>query len=424
MEDDSFRARVEKAFGPLASSSSRSPSWSLTDGEVEKREWRRHAAPSARDDDDLTPCSSSFRALFSNKSRFNRRKFEQDLDDDDDDDDDGPSRGRSRPSDDGTDDWDIRSSIGLDRTLDNEAKEDEYDKVAEGREDAGERLYMKDVANHGPYLNSHNLLPGSVHDTTKDPRANHFAARIRLKEDEIEACTFGSNQMNDESMPKVEEIVMQPSEDVGKLRPILKRKDNSATSKGNKHVRFDPGCKDNYEETLEKSLDFFRDSSSVETVVSGDDCPSARNRPGVPDYLLNPSKYTHYTFDSANEVDDKSNSQAFLDFLKLVNRSNPNEFRSQLEDESADLPKSITFIPRKKGSNAAAPVDRSTGTKPNHGDGSSQSAIPHSIAAQGTEVSVMEDDQETSATDVSASFHKPSRRYRTRTREKSDDSVL
>ncbi|THG03296.1 hypothetical protein TEA_023227 [Camellia sinensis var. sinensis] len=59
--DNTFRARVQKIFGSLSSSSSSlSPPWSLTDGEVEKREWRQ---PSSAKDDDQTPISFSFNGL-------------------------------------------------------------------------------------------------------------------------------------------------------------------------------------------------------------------------------------------------------------------------------------------------------------------------------------------------------------------------
>ncbi|KAL7197907.1 hypothetical protein ACSBR2_020434 [Camellia fascicularis] len=49
-----------RSSGLLSSSSSLSPPWSLTDGEVEKREWRR---PSSAKDDDQTPISFSFDGL-------------------------------------------------------------------------------------------------------------------------------------------------------------------------------------------------------------------------------------------------------------------------------------------------------------------------------------------------------------------------
>ncbi|MCL0296521.1 hypothetical protein M2T30_28705, partial [Escherichia coli] len=40
-----------------------------------------------------------------------------------------------------------------------------------------------EIANHGPFLNSQNVLHGS----NKDPRANFLAAKLRLKEDDAEA---------------------------------------------------------------------------------------------------------------------------------------------------------------------------------------------------------------------------------------------
>ncbi|GMP53669.1 hypothetical protein CsSME_00019066 [Camellia sinensis var. sinensis] len=59
--DNTFRARVQKVFGSLSSSSSTlSTPWSLTDCEVEKREWRR---PSSAKDDDQIPISFSFDGL-------------------------------------------------------------------------------------------------------------------------------------------------------------------------------------------------------------------------------------------------------------------------------------------------------------------------------------------------------------------------
>ncbi|CAL5352024.1 unnamed protein product [Camellia sinensis] len=132
--DNTFRARVQKIFGPFSSSSSSSssslsPPWSVIDDEVEKREWRR---PSSAKDDDQTPISFSFDGLFTRNTR--RQHDLQDINDYDD------QLGGGRHSSeyvkgDGRDEWEIRSSIGLDSTLDNEVQEeeDEYDKVAEGR---------------------------------------------------------------------------------------------------------------------------------------------------------------------------------------------------------------------------------------------------------------------------------------------------
>lgn len=104
MDDESFRARVHKVFGCLPSSSP-SPSasvWSLSDDDVEKNEWNRSSLKQGKDDDDHNLCSSSYDGLFKQK----RRNMLENLIDDD-----GSSF---------DDVWEIRSSIGLDSTLDNE----------------------------------------------------------------------------------------------------------------------------------------------------------------------------------------------------------------------------------------------------------------------------------------------------------------
>ncbi|KAF3662646.1 hypothetical protein FXO38_11061 [Capsicum annuum] len=112
MDDDSFRARVHKVFGSLSSSSSPpSPSasvWYLTDEDVEKKEWNRSALKQGKDDDDHNLCSSSYDGLFKQKRRNMTQGLESVIEDLNDD------------GSDLNDVWEIRSSIGLDSTLDNE----------------------------------------------------------------------------------------------------------------------------------------------------------------------------------------------------------------------------------------------------------------------------------------------------------------
>ena len=105
--DNSFRDRVQKAFGSL--SASQSP-WSLADGEVEKREWNRSRA---LDDDGEgePPYSSSFNGGLEVEI--------EDLGEENDDDDDEENGGKFGDGAD-RDEWEIRSSIGMDCTLDNE----------------------------------------------------------------------------------------------------------------------------------------------------------------------------------------------------------------------------------------------------------------------------------------------------------------
>ena len=118
--DGSFRVRVEKIFGSLSSApapSAASP-WSLSDDAVEKREWRCEDkdASSSRDE---TSYSSSFDGLFPKKKKDRRqRSARRDLGDDDVDGDDDYEDDGSRDMD--SEEWEIRSSIGLDNTLYNE----------------------------------------------------------------------------------------------------------------------------------------------------------------------------------------------------------------------------------------------------------------------------------------------------------------
>lgn len=128
--DDSFRVRVEKIFGSLTSSSSNQPRssirstlWSLTDDEVERREWKRGTGAAASDREEI-PCASLFDELKNDRRRrrrnHRRNELEDDLDDDEDEDDES-NRSR-RGGEDDLEEWEIRSCIGLDPTLDNEVK--------------------------------------------------------------------------------------------------------------------------------------------------------------------------------------------------------------------------------------------------------------------------------------------------------------
>lgn len=123
--DDSFRLRVEKVFGSLASSPSsslKSSLWSITDDEVERKEWRRSSSETSGRDE--MPCSSSFDEYLKKDRGISRRtNFGQDeldgLDEADDDRDEELDGLFGRGQDD-RDEWSVRSSIGLDCTLDYE----------------------------------------------------------------------------------------------------------------------------------------------------------------------------------------------------------------------------------------------------------------------------------------------------------------
>jgi len=115
--DEDFQSRVAKIFGSLPfsrpssskfSTSSSAPAsrqqsgsvWTLSDTEVEKREWKRDSY-----DRDEIPCASSFDELLKQQ-----KPSEDDLKDID-----------CGEDFDGV--WSIRASMGLDRTLDDEVNQ-------------------------------------------------------------------------------------------------------------------------------------------------------------------------------------------------------------------------------------------------------------------------------------------------------------
>lgn len=294
-------------------------------------------------------------------------------------------------------------------------EEDEYDKVATGTENAGDRLFMKDVTDHGSYLNSHNVLTKS-----KDPRANHLAARIRLKEDEAEGQNNNSDHGHDS---EVKEQHVEASEDCNQLRSILKRKANNDVCKSQKRVRFDPSVTYASEEAVEKTMA----APSMEATDSDYGSLQGQNASRVPDYLINPSKYRCYSFDSTSEVDEESNAQACMDFFNLVKKFRPSESGLELAGTSADLPKSVTFIPKKKASDAKAVSDGvlKQNMEEDHKQFLHQAGFPVGIAAGEVqhEVSAMEEDEsQTNAADRRAGFQKSGRRYRTKSSTDDDDS--
>nr|VDD19769.1 unnamed protein product [Brassica rapa] len=321
MAGEDFQSRVEKIFGSLAFSRSTSSTttstssaaplrqtqsgsvWSLSGAEVEKREWKREQLASY--DREEMPCASSFDEILRQQriSSTDRKKGEEGGDEEFDGDD---------------DDWSIRASMGLDRTLDDEDEEDEYDKVALGKEDVGKGVSMEDAVSR----------PCGVR--IRDPRANHAAAKIRLKEDELEANKSSPSGV----IPsKSEEPTPHPEESSKSVppKPILKRKENSSDSEArtSKRVRFDVS-----EETSKEPEDNYSVAASLKSAL-----PRSRSGAQVPDYLVNPSKYTCYSFDPSSELNEKSQTQEYTDFPKDA------EGLESLESESF---KKVSFVPQKK----------------------------------------------------------------------------
>ncbi|XP_077212124.1 midasin-like protein [Tasmannia lanceolata] len=434
--DESFKVRADKVFGSLIQTlPSQSPSpWTLSDEEVERREWNRERGLSPDDREEI-PCASSFDCFLSKEGKRNprnprnrRNDFEGDLEDHSDDDDDEEeeergSGGSVNRSGEGEDyEGEIRSSIGLDSTLDHEDEEDQYDKVAVGSENVGDRLYMRDVTEYGPYLNSHNVLPDSfeeIKNVDRDPRANLLAARARLQEDDKEAAGgFDSLQAFDDDKPVVVCTQVKVTENGGNTKSILKRKENQIESKSKKRVRFDPACKDDQDKQLEQTHDFLMVTQSMESATVEEDV--AR----VPDYIRNPSNYICYTFESVSDHDNESNLCAYKDFCNMVNRSSC--VSSQL-DCAPSLPKQVTFTPRKKVGDSTMSI--TSEVKPNHEEAFKESlqrgSVPVGIAAweaEESEVCAMEeDDPDTSRVEKNGGSQKPNRQYRSKVR--SDDSI-
>lgn len=411
--ESNFNGRVDQVFGGLVQSPSDRQGWRLSDEEIQKRQWRREEADSAREE---IPCASSFSGGFmsagkrcgnDNRSRI-RSSWEGNFDSDDE-----QETGDGNPGDSAEEDGDgeaaerlMRSVVGMDSTLDHEDEEDEYDKVALGREDAGERTYMREIMHAGPRISSHNSLPRSLYElkhSWRDPRANHYAASTRLKEDDEEAAAAHPDtvmvdklnlgeeeegrQLNDDKenknfedtingIARKDEIGSSPLQEVKhgtELKSIMKVKHqqdleseplpleeatggpgvctppfDSNMQKPKKRVRFEPGSKGDPAGQLEPHHDDIecvnsRKRPSVRGTGSSDsvqnDCV------GVPDYVKNPSKYIHYTLDWTNEESDTMNMQAFQDFSLLVK---PSGFASTQLDSSAEQLRSVTYIPRKK----------------------------------------------------------------------------
>ncbi|KAI4350433.1 hypothetical protein L6164_004890 [Bauhinia variegata] len=414
--EDSFRVRVDKVFGSLASysSSSTGPSsfsslWSLTDDEVGKKEWNR-SKDSSELEAEPNPYPSSFvnqaKGLGKRSSGF-QDGLEEDLEYLDDDED---MRG-SKPHDYDDEHWQIKSAIGRDCTLDYEEEEDKYDKQAIGKENQGDRVYMKDINDDGVDIDSCNVLPTSVSDFVRDPRANHLAAKLRLKEDAEAAKKIDALHVSQKPAPGNDDAQWKTSEDGLNPKSILKKKDNPSESKSRKRVRFDSECDDGAKDTRIKTSSL--EDESIESSKRSEEFASA-----VPDYIRNPSRYTRYTFDSSSDVDDESNKQACMDFLSQLRRSKTGA-ELQADDTLDDLP-SVTFISKKKSNdvtmveNAAVP-SQSFEFMQRRGVGVAVGETENS------DVCAMEEDEPEVMDDKRKSSQRLNRQYRRKPQEELDE---
>jgi hypothetical protein len=236
-------------------------------------------------------------------------------------------------------------------------EEDKYDRAAFGREDAADRVYMKDILDDGINMSINSIVPDLLDDSiedaycfSKDPRADIRAASARLRKDDDSTKDGGSHYH------AVQMEAEKAEEDVN-MKPILKRKEEQIDSKPKKRVRFDASVKDPVPEISEHEGDSPMVPQSMDVVTEKENTSTLSESPGVPDYVKNPSKYTCYTLDAA-DGSDESNRRALADLHDMLGRSDPNKTRHEVPVE---IPSSVTFIPCKKSVDAMA-VDEGTKT--------------------------------------------------------------
>lgn len=213
----------------------------------------------------------------------------------------------------------------------------------------------------------------------------------------------------------------------------MKSKDNTSESRPNKRVRFDSECDDRDrngdggDDEKEGTRDVRMKSSSMKE-------DAALNQPSklqefasaVPDYICNPSRYTHYTFDASTDIDDKANKEAYMSFLAQIKGSNAS---SQADEALDDLP-SVTFIPKKKSGDVTM-GENETVSKLEldvEKDCMNKKAFPVSVAAAGdtenSDICAMEEDEQELVEDTKRSSQRSNRKYRKKTDEELEEPVV
>lgn len=268
-------------------------------------------------------------------------------------------------------------------------EEDKYDRAAFGREDAAERVYMSEIMDDGMNMSINTVVPDLLDDTideicglSKDPQADLGAASARLREDNG-SVKGGLHSPTQTKECQTAGMQAMRAQDIG-VKPILKRKEEQADSKPRKRVRFNADVKEQPVELLEHDEDSPMVPQSMDVVTTKGNSSMPSQAPGVPDYVRNPSKYTCYTLETP-ESTDESNRRALADLHNLLGRSDPNKM--QLETP-AEIPSSVTFIPRKKSVDAMV-VDegpRFSGANP------SLISAAAAVASDGTDQCEMDED--------------------------------
>ncbi|GFP92567.1 hypothetical protein PHJA_001400900 [Phtheirospermum japonicum] len=415
--EDSFRVRADKVFGSLggdntASSVGVSSSlWCLGDEEIERREWNRNKDV-VEEEGDMgvesrpvvvpNPIESDLQDL----SDFEEEEEEDEVDEGEID---GGKKKRRRNTitsvETSADEYfDVQSNIGRDCTLDYEEEEDQYDKVAVGTNQTGDRIFMRDVqfGDYDTLENEYCELPNTLRAVIRDPRANHAAAKIRLQEDAEAVGNFDNSAATNS---KTEDLKRKEL-DCDNPKPILKKRENPMDSRSSqKRVSFvfDPESSSQAHEDRKISGD--NDELASEPEHAPD---LSLYSPGVPDYLMNPSKYTRYAFDASDDMDDQSNRKAHMEFFDQLRKRN---IDSPMDEASFETPKSVVFMPRRKNEEGSI-------GKRSESEGKSKSWSFGLMAEDNgeSEVFAMEEDEPCQAVDDEGrSSGRAGRRYRTRT---------
>lgn len=322
-------------------------------------------------------------------------------------------------------------------------EEDKYDRVAVGDEDRADRVYMREIHDYGVHVSSFDEIPTSLREASRDPRANHLAAKLRLKEDE-EALKNPSLEVSSEiemsaqddrsgsfdgrnHLKKLgpDEMVVSSQQDqsnaceAGKqVKSILKRKDDQAGTGSGKRVRFVPECKEDCND----------DAAMVSLSNGGESRSVVQNSSAVPDYLRNPSKYTCYTFEETDDLDEKSNQQGYMEFLNAVRKSK----QVESDEPPVDLSQRVIFNPKRKARDAVMGNESNDDNKiEQHKDTAAQDLtrkkiLPASIGgedAEESDVCAMEEDPPQMEANRINSRNRTSRQYRSKIIEELDDSA-
>jgi hypothetical protein len=222
-------------------------------------------------------------------------------------------------------------------------EEDEFDKAAIGREIAGEegRVYMREIIDVEKRSMASSDSSLHVSRVERDPRANHFAARARIEEDERNAAPVAERKEAEEEAVaeamaeepvKTDSTTCMKRESSGSKLVVVESSDMAKGHREDgsvKRVRFADDVV--FEDARAKESTFVR-PKPVHVVASQ-----------VPDYVRNPSKYTRYTLDwSAEDHDDTTNVQA-LDACYEAIKAN----QSKGSDDTDETSERIHFIPRR-----------------------------------------------------------------------------